>query len=180
MIKRELRIFLPISLAVLLLVFAGSVFASVPKQAAPSLTDEVRHELLMIPHYSVFDELSFTIEGSNSVVLSGEVTRPLIKSDAEVAVRNIPGVGQVVNNIKVLPLSPSDNRIRLNMLWAIYSKPGLEKYTIPADPPIRIIVDNGQVTLDGVVDTQMDKQMAEMAAKSVSGVFSVTDNLKVS
>jgi hyperosmotically inducible periplasmic protein len=180
MIKRGLKIFLPISLVVLLPVFGLKVFASVPKQAASSLTDELRHELLMLPYYNVFDEISFRIEGANTVVLSGEVTRPLLKSDAEATVHNIPEVGQVVNNIKVLPLSPSDNRIRLNMLWAIYSRPGLEKYAIPADPPIRIIVDNGQVTLDGVVATQMDKQMTEMAAKSVSGVFSVTDNLKVS
>ena len=178
--RNGLRILLPMaSLAVLLLGFAVTGFASDPNLAA-SLSDQVRHELLMLPYYNVFDELNFTIDGSNTVILSGKVTRPILKSDAEAAVRGIPGIKGVVNNIEVLPLSPFDNRIRADMLWAIYSRPGFEKYAIQANPPIKIIVENGNVTLDGVVGSQMDKQVAEMAARSVPGVFSVTDNLKVS
>jgi hyperosmotically inducible protein len=174
------KILLLVGLAVLLLGLTGSVFASVPKPVAPSLTDQVRHELLMLPYYGVFDDLSFTIDSSNTVILSGKVTRPILKSDAEATVRSIPGIRAVVNNIEVLPLSPFDNKIRRDMLWAIYSRPGFEKYATQADPPIKIIVENGNVTLDGVVGSQLDRQLAEMAARSVSGVFSVTDNLKVS
>ncbi len=176
-----LKILLPVStLFVLLLGLAGTGFASEPQRMAPSISDEIRHELLMLPYYNVFDELNFSIDGSNTVTLSGKVTRPILKSDAEAAVRNIQGINEVINNIEVLPLSPFDNTIRRDMLWAIYSKPGFEKYAIEANPPIKIIVENGNVTLDGVVDSQLDKQIAEMAARSVPGVFSVTDNLKVS
>ena len=176
----RLKIRLPKAhLAVLLLLgFAGTGLASVPKQGA-SLTDEVRHELLMLPYYNVFDELNYTIDGSNTVTLSGEVTRPIVKSDAEAAVRDIKGVGKVINNIEVLPLSPFDDRIRLNTYWAIFSRPGFEKYS-RAQSPIRIIVKNGNVTLEGSVANSLDKQLADMAARSVPDVFSVTDNLTIS
>jgi len=165
--------------AVFLLGFAGFGLASVPKQPA-SLSDDVRHELLMLPYYNVFDELSFSTDGSNTVTLTGEVTRPILKSDAEAAVRNIRGVRNVINNIDVLPLSAFDNSIRFATYRAIFSRPGFEKYAIQANPPIRIIVKNGNVTLDGVVDSAFDKQLAEMAARSVPGVFRVTDNLTIS
>ncbi len=164
---------------VFLLGFAGFGLASVPKQPA-SLSDEIRHELLMLPYYNVFDELSFTIDGSNTVTLTGEVTRPIVKSDAEAAVRNIPGVKTVINKIGVLPLSSFDDSIRFATYRAIFSRPGFEKYAIQVNPPIRIIVKNGNVTLDGVVSSDFDRQVAESAAKSIPGVFSVTDNLTVS
>jgi hyperosmotically inducible periplasmic protein len=167
------------SLAILLMGFAGISQASVPKQTG-SLTDRVRHELLMLPWYGVFDELSFTIDGSNTVTLSGAVTRPILKSDAEAAVRGIQGVGRVINDIEILPLSPFDNSIRLATYKAIFSRPGFEKYAIQANSPIRIIVKNGDVTLEGNVANAMDKQLAAMAARLVPGVFSVTDNLSVS
>jgi hyperosmotically inducible periplasmic protein len=143
------------------------------------LSDQVRHELVMLPFLGVFDNLGFSIENSNTVVLAGQVVRPNLKSDAEAAVRRIPGVSKVVNNIEVLPLSSFDDAIRWRTYRAIYSRPGFEKYADQAISPIRIIVKNGNITLDGIVGSQMDRTMAEMAAKSVPGAFSVTDNLTV-
>ena len=102
-----------------------------------------------------------------------------MKKDAEAVVRDVPGVKKVVNNIEVLPQSPYDDAIRLRTYRAIYSRDGFERYAIQANLPIRIIVKNGNVTLDGVVGTRLDKTIADMTAKSVPGVFSVTDNLKV-
>ena len=144
-----------------------------------SLTDQVRHELVMLPYFGVFDHLGFAIQDSNTVVLTGQVVRPILKSDAEAAVRRIQGISKVVNNIEVLPLSPFDDAIRLRTYRAIFSRPGFEKYANQAVSPIRIIVKNGNITLEGVVGNQMDKTMAWMAARFVPGAFSVTDNLTV-
>lgn len=142
------------------------------------ITREVRHELVMLPYYGVFDNLAYSVNGS-TVTLMGEVTRPTLKSDAENAVKHIEGVTNVVNNIKVLPLSSMDDRIRIAEYRAIYSQPGLDRYALQAVPPIHIIVDNGHVTLVGVVGSQADKDMAGVRANGVSGVFSVTNNLRV-
>ena len=144
-----------------------------------SLGDKVRHELVMLPYFGVFDNIGFDIQDANTVVLSGQVLRPMLKSDAESAVRRIQGVNRVVNQIEVLPVSRFDDLIRLATYWAIFSRPGFEKYALQAISPIRIIVKNGNITLDGVVGSQFDKVIAAMAARSVFGVFSVTDNLKV-
>jgi hyperosmotically inducible periplasmic protein len=146
--------------------------------AQERLIREVRHELVMLPYYGVFDNLAYRVNG-NTVELYGQVTRPTLKSDAEGVVKKIEGVDRVVNNIEVLPLSPNDDRLRLALFRAIYGHTALNRYAIQAVPPIHIIVTNGNVTLEGVVATQMDKQIAEMQAKSVPGVFSVTNNLKV-
>ncbi len=143
-----------------------------------ALIKEVRHVLVMQPFYTVFDNLEFKVEGEQ-VTLMGQVVRPVLKSDAEAAVKRIEGVTSVKNEIKVLPPSPMDNRIRIREYRAIYSAPGFQKYAIQAVPPIHIIVDMGHVTLTGVVDSQMDKTVALMRAKQVSGVFSVTDELRI-
>lgn len=142
------------------------------------ISKEVRHELVTLPFYSVFDDLAYKVDGS-TVTLFGAVTRPTLKSDAERSVRSIEGVENVVNNIEVLPVSPNDDQIRRAVYRAIYSQPGLDLYSLRAVPTIHIIVKNGHVTLTGAVGNQMDKQRAEMAAKGVPGVFSVTDNLQV-
>jgi hyperosmotically inducible protein len=144
-----------------------------------SMTDQVRHELVLLPYLGVFDDLGFTIDDSNTVVLTGQVIRPILKSDAEAAVRRVRGVSKVVNNIEVLPLSYFDDAIRLRTLRAIASKPGFEKYFIQSVSPIKIIVKNGHITLEGVVGNQLDKTLAMMAARSVPGAFSVVDNLKI-
>ena len=143
------------------------------------ITKEVRHELVMLPFYGIFDNLAYKVDPDGTVELFGQVARPTLKTDAERAVKNIEGVTRVVNNIEVLPPSPNDDRIRREVYRAIYGNEVLSQYQLRAVPPIHIIVKNGNVTLEGVVARQMDKQIAEMQAKSVPGVFSVTDNLRV-
>lgn len=147
-------------------------------KAQERIAREVRHELLMLPYYGVFDSIGFKVEGYN-VTLVGQVTRPTLKSDAENSVKHIEGVEKVDNQIEVLPPSPMDDRLRLALFHAIYGYPPLEKYALGVQKPIRIIVKNGHATLEGVVDNETDKNTAEIRAKGVSGIFSVTNNLKV-
>jgi hyperosmotically inducible protein len=139
---------------------------------------EVRHELVMLPYYGVFDNLAFKVDGS-TVTLMGQVTRPTLKSDAEKVVKDIEGVERVVNNIEVLPLSPNDDKIRLAVYRAIYGDTALNRYGLQAVPPIHIIVNNGKVTLEGVVANEGDKNIANIRANGVPGVFGVTNNLRV-
>ena len=140
---------------------------------------EVHHELVMLPFYGVFDNLAYKVDSDGTVTLLGQVARPTLKSDAENSVKRIEGVEKVVNNIEVLPTSFNDDRIRRATYRAIYGNNVLSQYQLRAVPPIHIIVKNGKVTLEGAVARQMDKQIAEVQAKSVSGVFSVTNNLQV-
>ena len=143
------------------------------------LARSVRHELLMLPYYGVFDDLAFRMEGNN-VILLGEVTRPTLKSDAEVAVKHIPGIGTVGNQIEVLPLSAMDDTIRMAAYRAIYGDPTLStRYGYRSLPPIHIIVKNGNITLRGVVANEMDKNLAYLRANAIPGVFSVTNELQV-
>ena len=143
------------------------------------LMKEVRHELVMLPYYSVFDNLAYKVEGG-TVTLYGQVVKPTLKSEAENVVKKIEGVERVVNNIEVLPLSPNDDRVRLAVYRAIYSQPGLDTYSLRAVPTIHIIVKNGNVTLTGAVANKGDKDRAGIAANGVSGVFSVTNDILVS
>ena len=146
------------------------------------ITREVRHELVMLPWYGVFDTLSYKVDPDGTVTLIGQVSPvrgPTLKSDAENSVKRIEGVTNVVNNIEVLPVSPMDDRIRRATYRAIYSNSVLNQYQLRAVPPIHIIVKNGHVTLEGAVLREMEKQVAGVQANSVSGVFSVTNNLQV-
>ena len=140
---------------------------------------EVHHELVMLPFYGVFDNLLYKVSRDGTVTLLGEVSRPTLKSDAERAIRTIEGVERVDNQIKVLPVSPNDDRIRRATYRKIFGHNVLSQYQLRAVPPIHIVVDNGHVTLEGVVARQMEKQVAGMQANSVSGVFSVVNNLRV-
>jgi hyperosmotically inducible protein len=140
------------------------------------LVKEVRHELIMLPNLNTFDNLSFRVDG-RTVTLMGHVTRPVLKSDAENVVKRIEGVEKVVNQIEVLPLSPNDDRIRRDVYLSLVRKPQLQKYFMQAVPPIRIIVKNGNVTLEGVVANKGDSDIAKLSANGVPGVFSVTNNL---
>ena len=140
---------------------------------------EVHHELVMLPYYSVFDNLAYRVNGY-TVTLEGQVTKPTTKSDAEKAVKRIEGVENVVNNIEVLPLSSMDDQIRRAVYRAIYGQAGFDRYSIQAVPPIHIIVKNGRVTLTGAVGNKGDKDRANIAANTVPGVFSVTNELVVS
>jgi hyperosmotically inducible protein len=143
------------------------------------IVKEVHHELVLLPYYGVFDNLAYRVSPDGSVTLIGQVARPTLKSDAENAVKHIEGVQRVDNQIQVLPTSPMDDQIRMATYRAIYGNSVLSPYGLRAVPPIHIIVDQGHVTLEGVVAKQMDKQVAEMQAKTVANVFSVTNNLRV-
>lgn len=170
-----------VSVFTLALTLAAPVYAQKQggdKRAADRLTREVRHELVMLPYYGVFDDLTYRVDG-DTVTLLGYVTRPTLKSDAENVVKSIEGVANVNNQIKVLPLSPNDDRIRVALYRAIYGQPGLDRYALQAVPPIHILVDSGKVTLEGVVANQGDKDMAGIRANTVSGVFSVANNLRL-
>ena len=147
-------------------------------RAGQRLMKEVRHQLVMLPYYSVFDNLEYKVEG-DKVTLLGQVTRPTLKSDAERAVKSIEGVATVDNQIEVLPVSPMDDQIRRAEYRAIYSASSLFRYAQQAVPPIHIIVRNGHVTLEGVVASEADKNLAGVRANSVPNVFSVTNNLVV-
>jgi len=142
------------------------------------IVKEVRHELVMLPYYGVFDNLAYRVDGTK-VTLFGQVTQPTLKSDAERAVKKIEGVQNVDNEIEVLPLSPNDDQIRRAAYRQIYSKPPLQRYQMGAVPPIHIIVKNGNITLVGVVDSEADKNMAGIAANGVPGSFKVTNELVV-
>ena len=143
-----------------------------------NLVREVRHQLVLLPYYSVFDNLSFRVDG-DTVVLEGQVVRPTLKSDAENVVKNIEGVGKVVNNIEVLPTSPMDDQIRRAVYRAVYGETGLSRYGLSAVPSIHIIVKNGNVTLVGVVDSEGDKNLANIRANGVPNVFGVKNELVV-
>lgn len=143
------------------------------------IAKQVRHELLMLPYYGVFDDLAFKVEGS-TVTLLGAVTRPTLKSDAERVVKRIEGVTQVINNVEVLPPSPMDDQIRVAVYRAIYGDPALStRYGYRALPSIHILVKNGHVTLEGVVANEADKNLAGIRANGVPNVFSVTNDLQV-
>ena len=144
-----------------------------------NVAKEVRHQLLLLPYYSVFDNLMFKVEG-DKVTLLGQVVRPTLKSDAEAAVKSIEAVASVDNRIEVLPVSPMDDQLRRAVYRAIYGDPGLSKYGWSALPTIHIIVKNGHVTLEGVVDSESDKNLANLRANGVPNVFSVTNNLNIS
>lgn len=172
-------------LGVLLALSSGAFAATSTKQAPRDpahyeawLQKEVRHQLVMLPYLTLFDNLEYRVEGSK-IILSGQVVRPSLKDDAARVVKGIEGVTDVENQIQVLPPSPMDDRIRRAEYRAIYGFADLWKYAMGALPPVHIVVDNGRVTLDGVVDNDSDKNLIGTRANTVPGVFSVTNNLQV-
>jgi hyperosmotically inducible periplasmic protein len=169
-------------LSLLALVSMGAAQDAPPQQPSAKsqerIVKEIRHELLMLPYFGVFDNIAFKVDAS-AVTLLGQVVRPSLKSDAENAVKHIEGVDKVDNQIEVLPPSPMDDRIRIRLFRAIYQYPSLQKYALGVQKPIRIIVKNGHVTLEGVVDSDADKNLAGIRANGVPGIFSVTNNLQV-
>jgi len=145
-----------------------------------ALGEEIRHQLITLPYYSVFDWLQAEVKPDGTVTLKGQVTRPSLKADAESRVKNIEAASRVVDNIEVLPLSPMDDQIRIAEYRAIFSyNSPLFRYATQSVPPIHIIVKNGNVTLKGVVATQSDSDLANITANQVSGVFSVKNELQV-
>jgi hyperosmotically inducible protein len=147
-------------------------------QAQARIVKEVRHQILMLPYFDVFDNIAYKVNGYN-VTLLGQVTRPTLKSDAERVVKKIEGVERVSNQIEVLPLSPNDDRLRRALFNAIYGYGPLQRYGVGSNRPVRIIVKNGHATLEGVVDSKSDKDLVNIRANGVPGVFSVTNHLTI-
>lgn len=141
------------------------------------LIREVRHELVTLPFYGVFDNLAYRVEG-NTVTLVGQVRNPKLKSDAETVVKRIEGVDKVVNQLEVLPTSIADDQIRLAAYRSIYGRSPLDRYAMMSVPPIHIIVKGGRITLEGFVNNSGDKAMAEARARAVPSTFGVTNNLQ--
>jgi hyperosmotically inducible periplasmic protein len=163
-----------------LITLACQNLTAISDQAKAAIAKEVRHELITLPYYGVFDNLGFRVDDDGTVTLLGQVVMPVLKDDAERTVKHIEGVTRVKNEIEVLPLSPEDDRIRRAAFMAIYGDPALStRYAYRALPPIHIIVKNGRITLEGVVANQMDKSIAGIRANAVPGAFSVTNNLRV-
>lgn len=182
MLKNRVRF----GFAMLALWLGTAVITSAGASPAPSqetkanqnLVREVRHQLLLLPYYSVFDNLAFKVDGDH-VTLEGQVSNPTLKHDAEGVVKSIEGVSGVTNNIEALPTSPMDDQLRRALYRAIYGDPTLSKYGWSAMPSIHIIVKNGHVSLEGVVDNETDKNLAGLRANGVPNVFEVKNNLVV-
>jgi len=167
-------------LAVMVMLGGGIGFAQAGRSQKfeQNLNREVHHQLVMVPWFSVFDNLEYSIKGSE-VTLTGQVRNGSIKDDAGAYVKSIEGVTAVHNNIEILPASPMDDQIRRAEYRAIYGFPSLQRYAEGAIQPIHIIVDMGHVTLEGVVANQSDWDAANIRANGVPGVFSVTNHLKL-
>jgi hyperosmotically inducible protein len=147
-------------------------------RAQERISREVRHELVMLPQFNIFDNLAYKVNG-DTVTLLGQVRNAVLRDDAESAVKKIEGVERVDNQIEILPVSFNDDRIRARVARAIFNDTQLFRYSIQSVPPIHIIVKNGHVTLEGVVANQGDKNVAGLRANGVPGVFSVQNNLTV-
>ena len=171
----KMRSKLMVVLAVVAL--AASVAVAAPPEPQKTMA-QVRKELVTLPHYGVFDNLEYKVEG-DTVTLYGQVRNPVTRKDAERRVTRIEGVDHVVNNIEVLPVSGFDDSIRARAYRAVFRSGGLYRYAMGANPSIHIVVRNGHLALEGAVSSRMDSQLAYMAARGVSGVFSVTNNLRV-
>jgi len=178
--KKNFTIAAVAMLAVALWGTMGRADQRLPSPADSSgIEEKVRHELVTLPFYSVYDDLNYTVMG-DTVTITGQVTRPTLRSDAEAVVKRVARISTVINQIEVLPLSPSDDYIR----WAAYRtlfnyNSPLFRYGLGGDPNIHIIVKNGHVTLKGVVSNASDRQIATVYVKQVFGVFSVTNDLSV-
>src|SRR6202158_4504845 len=183
--KKTLFAVFALSLIFSMVAFASPTTENNPAAGAASqksldrISKEVRHELVMLPFYGVFDNLAYKVDPDGTVTLLGQVSRPVLKSDAENAVKRIEGVERVVNNLEVLPTSIEDDRIRRAAYRAIFGNEVLRQYQLPAAPPLTFIVKNGHIAVEGVVARQMDKQIAGIQVNSIPGVFSVTNNLVV-
>lgn len=160
------------------LVLLGSIALAAAPAGQKGTMDKVRKELVTLPYFGVFDNLEYKIDGA-TVTLYGQVLQPITRQDAERRIAKIEGIDRVVNNIEVLPVSGFDDSIRARAYRTIFRTGSLYRYAMGANPSIHIVVKNGNVTLEGVVSTQMDSHLANIAAGNVSGVFSVTNNLRV-
>jgi len=141
---------------------------------------DVQQQLFSLPYYTVLDFLAFRVEPAGTIRLLGQVVRPTLKDDAERRVKKVEGVETVINEIEVLPTSSTDDAIRLAVYRNVYRSDALDRYGLGSQPSIRIIVKNGRVALEGVVDNESDKSIAGLKAREINGVFEVKNNLTVS
>ena len=181
---RALVIFLTISVFASVLTrnaFGASTSNAQPQGALSArVIRQVRHELVTLPYYGVFDWLQFEVQRDNTVVLRGQVVKPTTKSDAEARVKDVDAVSKVVNEIEVLPLSPQDDRLRRALYRKLYGNDSpLFRYAVQSIPSIHIIVKNGRATLKGVVANKGDAQLAYIRARSVPGLFDVKNELQL-
>jgi hyperosmotically inducible periplasmic protein len=177
--KRSSMIWVFLVMTILVGSVAGTARGAAP-QVSARLVRQVRHELVTLPYYGVFDWLEFEARPDGTVILRGQVVRPVTKSDAEARVKDIDGVKNVSNEIQVLPPSPQDDRLRLTLYRALYNWDSpLFRYATQAIPAIHIIVDRGRATLKGIVESKGDAQLAYMRARGVPGLFDVKNDLVV-
>ena len=175
----KLRKFIALSLAVMALSFATVNAQSFSASGSTrAIEDQVRKKILMLPRYEVFDAINYRVEG-DTVTLTGKVRNAVNRKDAERSVARIPGVNRVVNNIEVLSLGRFDDSIRVRLYETLSRSGGLSRYLWPTNPSVRLIVDGGHVTLEGVVASRGDFNTMNILAHGISGVFSVTNNLVV-
>jgi osmotically-inducible protein OsmY len=169
-----------IALVASMAILASTAFVASAQQRSEDTrtANKVRKELVTLPYYGVFDNLAYKLDG-DTVTLYGQVVDAVTRKDAEKRVKKIEGIERVVNNIQVLPVSGFDNTIRVRTYRTLARTGGLYRYFLGANPSIHIIVNRGHVTLEGVVSNRMDSQLAYMTARGISGVFSVTNNLRV-
>ena len=170
-------------LASALFVAAGIAAASTSSNAGPvtdaTLERQIRHEILMYPRYSIWDDISFRVR-NGQVELFGAVNQPFKKSDIARIIQRVPGVTSVADQVRVLPLSKFDDRLRIQVARAVYGDPVLNRYALQAVGPIHIIVENGHVTLTGVVNSEMEKNVAGIRANGAGMSFgAVTNSLRV-
>ncbi|HEY6270907.1 MAG TPA: BON domain-containing protein [Terriglobales bacterium] len=165
-------------MALMLVAVASAAAPPDTQRDSERIKNEVRHELVMIPQLTIFDNLSYRVD-DGTVTLTGQVRNAFLKDQAAAVVKKIEGVETVNNQIEVLPTSFNDDAIRRREARAIFGYEPLFRYSLGVVPPIHIIVKNGHVTLDGVVNNQMDKNMAGIRANGVAGVFSVENDLQV-
>jgi hyperosmotically inducible protein len=167
---------LGLALGLAMLPAASAAAAGNPAEAVTA--EKVRKQIVKLPFYSIFDNITFQLN-DGVVTLDGEVYRPSLRKSAERVAMSVEGVQSVVNNIEVLPTSFHDDRIRLAVARSIFTNSVLDRYAMQANPPIHVIVRNGDVTLEGVVNREMERNVAGILANGVSGVFSVTNNLRL-
>jgi osmotically-inducible protein OsmY len=157
---------------------AAAQNATGPQRMQDRVSREVFHELVTLPQLTIFDNLQYKVDG-NKVTLMGQVREAILKDSAEKRVKSIEGVESVNNQIEILPASGNDDRIRREVARALFNDERLFRYSMGSVPPIHIIVKNGHVTLEGVVNSEADKNEASIRANSVPGVFSVDNHLQV-
>jgi hyperosmotically inducible protein len=157
---------------------AAKPAAGAPNPEEPQLSHEIRHQLFVLPYYSVFDYIAFRLDG-DKVTLTGYVLRPTLRANAEAAVKSLEGVSSVKNLIEVLPKSPSDDDSRRAVYRAIFEDSTLQRYAVSDVPVVHIILRNGEVTLEGVVATEAEKNLASTRAAGVAGVSAVKNNLSI-